>query len=404
MLTAINSDNQEVLLPCSIVLGDRYDTYVANSIVLDLVNVFCAVYIADICTRRAAKRRKICVSAPVSIENLQIWNSCSGLIIKLLKFVTEGDNDEWGIDFSPIQYQLPHKQLILEGLDTRVFDNVSLLSGGLDSFCGIYDNQINGKTALYCGYKTNVIDASYISKVYSFAKEVKTDSELCLFEKVNANKITPTQRTRSLLFFSLACFCAVWKNLSVINVHENGIMTLNPSFESRGTTKTTHPKTVYLYQELLRHLGLNINIENPFLFFTKGEMVMNLPQHFREQIENTRSCSRSLQDIRYRRKGISSCGTCVPCLLRKISLAAYDMEEYDHDYFVPYDGDFNDNEYNSAFSYYERFSRAIDNETILANLEIRKSFYLEDDYLEKTNSLLVRFNRELKTFFDKYGR
>ncbi len=405
MLTATSLDKQKMILPCSIVFGDKYDTYVENSIILDLVNVFCAVYIADIGTKqRQGLNRSICVTAPVSIENIQTWNNCIDLINKLLSFVTEGDNDTWSIHFYPVQYQMPNKQLAFDAVDTLTYDNVSLLSGGLDSFCGIYENQMKDRKALYCGYKTNNVDASYIAKVFEFASQITPQSGLCLFEKVDANKITHTQRTRSLLFFSLACFSATWRKLKILNVHENGIMTLNPSFESRGTTKTTHPKTIYLYQQLIQQIGIDITIAHPFLFSTKGEMVSSLPQQYRDYIKNTRSCSRSLQDTRYKKKDISNCGACVPCLLRKISLAAYDMEAYDHEYFISYEGNFADDDYNSAFSYFERFSKAIDNGTIFANLEIKKAYYSDANYYEQTNTLLNRFNAELKTFFGKYGR
>lgn len=403
MLIATNLYNQDLQLPCSMVLGDEYDTCIENNIVLDLINVFCAVYIADI-TTVLADVRHINVTAPVSVEHIQVWNECKGLILRLLKFVTEGDNDEWDISFFPVIYQFPPKQLVLEDFYPTVYDNISLLSGGLDSFCGVFENGIHNCTSLYCGYKISTIDDSYISRVFKFANQVNPQTRLCKFNRVSANKITYTQRTRSLLFFSLACFLAIWKGIKVVKVHENGIMTLNPSFESRGTTKTTHPKTIFLYQKLLHTIGIDVILKQPFLFYTKGEMVSDLSQQYREHICNTRSCSRSLQNIRYRKKGITSCGACVPCLLRKISLAAYDMEAYDNEYYIPYEGDFTDEEYSSAFSYYERFSRAIDNDTILSNFEIRKAYYSEPDYYEKTYSLLKRFNIELKAFFDKYGR
>jgi len=405
MLTATTLDNQKIVLPCSSVLANKYDTYVENNIILDLVNIFSAVYMADIGTvRRQGTGSSIHVTVQVSEENIDKWNNYIDLIIELLNFVTEGDNDIWSVNFVPVQYQLPNKQLVFDVVDTLDYDNVSLLSGGLDSFCGIYKNQIEDRTPLYCGYKTNNVDASYITKVYEFAKHINPQSDLCLFEKVDANKVTHTQRTRSLLFFSLACFSATWRKLKTVYVHENGIMTLNPSFESRGTTKTTHPKTIYLYQKLLRVVGIDITIVNPFLFFTKGEMISSLPPQYREQIKNTRSCSRSLQGTRYMGKDIINCGACVPCLLRKISLAAYDMEGYDHNYFIPYQGGFMDDEYNSAFSYFERFSKAIDNGTIFAQLGIKKAYYSDTNYYEKTNDMLNRFNNELETFFRKYGR
>ena len=137
MLIATNLDNQDLQLPCSMVLGDEYDTCTENNIVLDLLNVFCAVYIADI-TTVLADVRHINVTAPVSAEHIQVWNECKGLILRLLKFVTEGDNDEWDINFFPVIYQFPPKQLALGDFYPTVYDNISLLSGGLDSFCGVF--------------------------------------------------------------------------------------------------------------------------------------------------------------------------------------------------------------------------------------------------------------------------
>jgi len=401
MLMAVNSRDENVQLPCSKILGDEYDTCVEEDIVIDLINVFSAAYIADISTFPPENRDlKICV--PVCADNILTWNSCKEDVVRLLNFVTEADNDTWRVEFYPVKYQ---RQPRLKGdLGASALDNVSLLSGGLDSFCGIYENELGGKTPLYCGYKTSNIDASHILKVFRFAHKVNPRSHLYEFERVAESKRVYTQRTRSLLFLSLACFSAAAQKVKTINVYENGTMSLNPSFESRGTTRTTHPKTIHLYQELVRHLGLDVIIVHPFLFRTKGELVSSLPPLYRNMIKDTRSCSRSLQDVRYRATGVSSCGACVPCLLRKISLAAYDMEDYDHEYYVPYQGNFNDDEYNSAYSYFERFARAIANGTIFANLDIRREYYSDPDYCSKTERLLTHFHQELLIFFGKYGR
>lgn len=402
MLTATDLSGRQINLPCSTVLGEDYESCVRDITILDLVNVFCATYIADVSTKQAENRR-INLLIPVSEKNYETWGRCADLLVELLDFVTEADHDSWNIDFYPIQYNLPQEQLRLHVLNDQTYDNASLLSGGLDSFCGIYENQVHNKTSLYCGYKTNTMDASYISKVYPFANRINPQSRLCAFNKVDARKITHTQRTRSLLFFSLACFVAAWKNVETITVHENGIMSLNPSFESRGTTRTTHPRTIHLYHELLNNLNIRIRIEHPFLFSTKGVMVASLPEEYLNNIVNTRSCSRSLQDGRYVKKGVTSCGACVPCLLRKISLAAYNLEAYDHEYFIPYSNDSSDSEYCSAISYFKRFSKAIENQTIFASLGMREAYYSDTDYYENTYAMLEKFNQEMKIFFQNYG-
>lgn len=403
MLTATSSDRNDIRLPCSSVLGNEYDSYVDNKIILDLLNVFSATYYFDVGTKAKATGRNISIFIPVHEDNLATWNQCKDLVEELLNFVTEADHDFWRVEYYPVRYILPQRQLEFDGINTQAYDNVSLLSGGLDSFCGIHENQLNGKTVLYCGYKTNTIDASYISRVYPFAKKINPKSHLCLYNKVDVVKVNHTQRTRSLLFFSLACFSAAWRNVNSIMVYENGTMSLNPSFESRGTTKTTHPRTIYLFQSLLNHLSIDVQILHPFLFQTKGEMVARLPEEYLENIKNTRSCSRSLQDTRYAKKGVNGCGACVPCLLRKVSLSAYDLESYDHEYSIPYNNRSYDEEYCSAVSYFRRFSKAIDDGTIFASLGIRKAYYTIDDYYERTDLMLQKFNKELGIFFKKYG-
>ena len=371
-----------------------------DEIILDLLNVFAYVYYFDIKTD-ASNRNRISVCVPVSKSNINLWNRNNKLIVKLLNFVTEGDGDSWSIEFIPIVYKTIQQQSLFHEND---YSNVSLLSGGLDSFCGVSTNKHNEGNSIYCGFKTNNLDASYINRVYLFAKEKCPNSKLVVFNQVASSKRFRHQRTRSLLFFSLACLLANNYNIPTINVYENGIMTLNPSFQTRGTTRTTHPKTISHFQNLLNDLGIEISILHPYLYLTKGEIINALDSSFRKKIKDTRSCSRPLIDRRFMKKGVKSCGACVPCLLRKISLAAYNMEKYDHDYYIPYKGDFSNPEYRSAYNYFHEFSLAIKQGRILSELDIRSKYYNEPDFLEKTNDLLFRFNNELEIFFEKYGR
>ncbi len=400
MIKAFMDDGKQIPLAFDKIVSNK-DLYPCCNKILDLVNVFTSIFIADIRTA-AHKRNNILVRIPVCKTNLDAWHRNTSLITKLLNFVTEGDEDKWSIEFYPINYSFHNLQQ--KFIYDNNFSNVSLLSGGLDSFCGISTNSQIEDNTIYCGYKTSNLDAFHIDSVFNFAKDKYSNIELAIFSKVNISKVFMHQRTRSLLFFSLACLVASNNNIPVINVYENGIMTLNPSFQSRGTTKTTHPKTIKLYQNLINDIGINIKIQHPYLFLTKGEIVNALDFTFRNKIKDTRSCSRSRRDIRFSKKGITSCGACVPCLLRKISLAAYDMEKFDHDYFIPYKGDLNNTEYLSAYNYFYEFSLAIKQGRILSEIDIRQKYYNDPKYLEKTFDLLNRFNTELEIFFNKYGR
>ena len=224
------------------------------------------------------------------------------------------------------------------------------------------------------------------------------------YSKVEKNKIIYTQRTRTLLFFSLAIMTAVTEGIDIVNINENGVMTLNPSFQSRGTTKTTHPKTIYLYQTILDNVGIKVQLNHPFLFTTKGEMVNSLSIEYKRYIVNTRSCGRSMQDKRYDLSAKVSCGTCVPCLLRKISMVAYDLEEFDNEYEVPYVGDMNEEEYRSSLNYYTTFYQYINSGQIFSELDIKRKYYHEIDYYERTYEMLKKFSAEFEIFARKYIR
>ena len=180
-------------------------------------------------------------------------------------------------------------------------------------------------------------------------------------------------------------------------------MTLNPSFQTRGTTKTTHPRTIFLYQTLLNNLGLPVRLEHHFLFSTKGEMIIALNDDYKNFIKHTHSCSRSMKNPNYSISGKKACGTCAPCLLRKISMAAYDLEKYDNDYDVKFEGNMANTDYVSALRYFEQFRNAIISGAIFSELRLRKDYYNVPDYYERTYVMLQKFALEVEIFLKKYG-
>lgn len=389
-------------LRCNELFQDEVNFFGNNTMIIDLLNIFLEIYIGDISIKRCGNNpRNINLKVFVDKNNLKVWKENHIYIEKLCNFVTEGDGDKWNLSYVLSEYEHSTEKMQLNALG---IDNVSLLSGGLDSFCGAYVNEANGTNTLYCGYKTSHVDTSAIKRVSNFLSLRNGNKGIYTYEKIHEKKETLTQRTRSLLFFSLAVITANIENVTSVNVNENGIMTLNPSFQSRGTTKTTHPKTIYLFQKILNNAGINIKLNHPFLFMTKGDMVDLLDDNFKKYIKDTRSCSRSLHDVRYDTSSKKSCGTCVPCLLRKISIAAHDLEEYDNDYIVSFDGNMSDMEYRSSLFYFQTFYKYIKTNQIFSELRMNKKFYEVDNYYERTNEMLIRFSKEIEIFSKKYVR
>lgn len=397
-----HTKDKDIELRCNQIFLDESYIDKDNALVVDLINIFLEIYVADIRTRRVgSSSRDIKIEAYVCEKNYTLWGKSLPLIESLADFVTEGDKDKWKISLIPAEYEFSDQQMLLNSV---IPDNISLLSGGLDSYCGAYFNEIHNSKTLYCGYKTSNVDVSAINRVSNFLDARKGNAGIRTYLRVNERKVTFTQRTRSLLFFSLAVITAVKEKVKNINVNENGIMTLNPSFQSRGTTKTTHPKTLFLYQSILDNIGIHVHMNHPFLFMTKGEMVNSLSEEYKMFIKDTRSCSRSMHDPRYDTSSTLSCGTCVPCLLRKISMAAYDLEKYDNDYIVPYSGNKDDDEYRSSLNYYSLFYQAIVTGDIFSELLIKKKYYSVPDYYERTYEMLKKFSAEFEIFIKKYGR
>lgn len=396
-----HTKNGDIQLRCNQLFSNGSYVPIENTAAIDLVNIFLEIYVGDIGNKRVGNRpRNISITAYVDEKNYVLWKKNSQLIEQLAEFVTEGDKDGWEINLEACTYSFEAQQMTLR---YSALDNISLISGGLDSYCGAYYNEKEEQKTLYCGYKTSNVDTSAINSVSTFLQNRKGNLGTRSYARVSKNKKEYTQRTRSLLFFSLAVLTAIKEKIDIVKVNENGIMSLNPSFQTRGTTKTTHPKTIYLYQLILDNIGINVKIQHPFLFMTKGEMVNSLSLEYKKNIKNTRSCSRSMHDPRYDTSGQVSCGACVPCLLRKISMAAYDMEEYDNEYVIPYTGDDKDEEYLSALNYFKRFSKSIKEKMIFPELVIRKKFYSSSDYYERTQDMLNKFSREVESFIKKYG-
>lgn len=386
-----------------------------TNIGLDMVNVFLSIFNKDVGTKYKINKegnQQMNVEVRVHSENFNKWNECKPLLERLVNFVTESDYRKWTIDFikdNNIKINLPPVRKDIE------FEEVSLLSGGLDSFCGHYMNIEDKRKTMYLGYSTSNMDTSYINTVYSM--DSMKEATKIRVPRLHVKKEYFNQRSRSLLFFSLAIYYAIEVNAKNINIYENGVMTLNPSLNLRGTTKTTHPKTIYLFKEILKKLEINVGFRHPFLFKTKGDIVSYLDERFLNEMKNTRSCSKTPQWIAM--EGKNACGVCAPCMLRKISLSYHNLEGYDDNiYVVSYNGKMDqiDNrfisryieEYGSTIRYYEEFLKSIRDRTIFNNLDLREKYYMsiEDidytNYLSLTKNMLDSFANEIEFFLKKY--
>jgi hypothetical protein len=98
------------------------------------------------------------------------------------------------------------------------------------------------------------------------------------------------------------------------------------------STQTAHPEFTSEIGGLLTDLlQYQLTIENPFLYMTKAEVVATLSPADCARIPDTVSCWMSARLP----PPSSHCGTCLPCIIRRIALEArgFHLSEYQRDLF-----------------------------------------------------------------------
>jgi 7-cyano-7-deazaguanine synthase in queuosine biosynthesis len=216
---------------------------------------------------------------------------------------------------------------------------VCLLSGGLDSFIGAADALKSGERLYLVSVgsqgsaanstraQRNTVNA--LRERYSADNLRHLEFRVSPPRKLLRRQAEGTQRSRSIIFLSLGVLAAValGDNQTLI-VPENGFITLNvplaPSRLGTLSTRTTHSETIRLFRQLLNELGIEAQLLLPYQFMTKGEMLNRAED--RDWVIATApvtvSCAHPTADRWL--GGIltkPNCGYCLPCLIRRASLA-----------------------------------------------------------------------------------
>jgi 7-cyano-7-deazaguanine synthase in queuosine biosynthesis len=144
-----------------------------------------------------------------------------------------------------------------------------------------------------------------------------------------------TQRTRSMLFLVLSSIVARRRGFRrVLFLAENGQfaihLPLNSARVGPFSTHTADPEFLATFRDIIRLIMENthFNIENPFLYKTKAEVVSLLKEPLRQKAKSSISCWMFSRKKKH-------CGECVPCISRRIALEcnAIKFNEYAVDIF-----------------------------------------------------------------------
>lgn len=322
-------------------------------LLLDLLELAAYVFCADRLLYRGEKdtveyqswSRDIHVF--MKVREPSFWNQ-SVIRTKIrdaLCFMT-GDRD-WHFNFqgghsTPPTDLFDRKEFLIEQAKDI---NVILFSGGLDSLAGSL-SRLESSEDRVClvshrsgnpGTKLTQ-DRLFQGLAHRFPSRVFHYPFECSLYKVRADD--ETQRTRSFLYSAIAFVLAHIVDHDRFFIYENGITSINlirrqDAINAR-TSRTTHPKTLYLLQSFLSEIEKNpVQVENPFFLKTKADIFKLVGESGApDLISSSVSCSKT-----YNISGQAThCGGCLQCVDRRF--AAYGSECDDVDEAGIYSFDF----------------------------------------------------------------
>lgn len=318
---------------------------IPDPITLDLLLVAGLCYVIDKSAKRADTfdgwTHEFEVQLPVSAP--ERWQSVAGRLDRALSFLT---GDEWhlsfremGIDF----FREPEKKRRRKSSEPEKekVTHVCLFSGGLDSLTGAIDLLAHEASAILqlVGHYDAAGAAAAQELLFKVLDESYPGRCDLLQMRVSHRPLEaeePTLRSRSLLFMALGIYAARTAGEDVpLYAPENGLIAINvpldPSRSGSCSTRTMHPFFLSSLRGILKELGVDNQIINPFEFKTKGECLAECsnPQLLGSLANTTVSCSHPTRKQFWRRRTreVKNCGYCVPCLIRRASLNRINLDD-----------------------------------------------------------------------------
>jgi 7-cyano-7-deazaguanine synthase in queuosine biosynthesis len=321
-----------------------------HSLLLDLLEIAVTVYIADIYMPRDNWFARDLIFL-IPVRHPEIWQKNAEALARPIRFLS-GNMVKFEFIASD-EKPSPAINFTVNPDDNRV---VSLFSGGIDSFVGtVMLLEARRETWLISHYASNILKSiqdnlynhfevhygklvNHISiPVHAGGKQVPS-----LYRLGRAPHQELIQHTRSFLFMTLASCLAIPNGIGEIRINENGIVALNPAFsEARFNTRTAHPIFIKDFQDLIyRVFNVKLDICNPFIDKTKGEVLGLLPKFWQQYLENTNSCwaySRVkawAAQLKLKNFQGMHCGRCIPCIWRRAAMMEAGLEKMDDQYLI----------------------------------------------------------------------
>jgi 7-cyano-7-deazaguanine synthase in queuosine biosynthesis len=228
------------------------------------------------------------------------------------------------------------------GLGLRLHPPVSavaLLSGGLDSAC-------HAARLARSSHEGVLLFVRFVDR-----EQVPQERVLGAIRKLGAtvldrhldqrprkgrdgNELELSSRTRGFLYMAAAVHAAAAHGVRRVDVPENGQLAVNPPLTPSRlgalSTRSVHPSTLHQFNELIKSVGGDVELVNPLLHLTKGEVCVRARDDglTASDLYATVSCGRHTY------LGHRNCGSCFPCLVRRSGLLhalGEDRSGYEHE-------------------------------------------------------------------------
>lgn len=294
-----------------------------SPVAVSLARIGVGIFLADRMARRPKRLLRRALAIAVHVPAIAEVEPLVPTIESLLHWVS---GDDWTIRLVHDDHDRPDEAAIAPWTQ-----RVGLLSGGLDSFCGAVISSSGSIVYLGHGDASNV-RATQDDVVDWFAQSYRgIDMRTAwLLPPTRAGK-EPSRRSRAAFFVLLAVALTDASGATEIEIPENGFTSLNPPLgPNRGgvwTTRSTHPRTMELFDEVLAASRLGIRLVNPYVNRTKGELVRAASDaaagvpNFTGALAGTQSCAKA--DGRfYGGKPKENCGLCFACVVRRGGILA----------------------------------------------------------------------------------
>ncbi|MDY3203918.1 MAG: Qat anti-phage system QueC-like protein QatC [Arcobacter sp.] len=267
------------------------------------------------------------IEVVIPVRNLDCWNNAKDTLKLAVDFLT---SDNWIFNFRSLgDISYFEKE---ETLDLNIsIDKICLFSGGLDSLAGAINLIDENNNILLISH----IDGSGSSSKlhHELLSNIRTEYNQknirqSFFHVYTKDSLAHegTTRGRSILFHGIALFHAINLGINEIITPENGVISINlpltPSRTCSNSTKTMHPYFIKKFEEALMLIGLQIQINNPYLLKTKGEMLVENrnPDLIQQLATKTLSCSHGGGHTPGWHRHSLNCGYCIPCTIRRASI------------------------------------------------------------------------------------